>query len=137
MTLHRRSDAAKVIAQLTKLSHAAPRVVAHRVGRMTASGLKPSARDRREFAGMVAEKPIAFTRALQNMWFAGVLAQQDLLIALSRALVQPPWVRPVTGTKIAQQMRRAGLEVLSQGLAPIERKASSNARRLSKGKKHR
>ena len=46
-------------SQLVDLGIAAPQVVAHRLARMAAAGTTPSARDRREFTGMVLEKQTA------------------------------------------------------------------------------
>jgi hypothetical protein len=131
----RRSHTAKVLTQLTRLSSAAPQVIAHRLQRMAAAGPVVSARDRREFSGMVAEKPLALAQAWQGMWHAGAKAQQELLLSLTRTLLQPGWVKPATGTRLARQIGESGLAVLSQGLAPLERKASANARRLAKGRK--
>ena len=83
---------------------------------------------------MVVEKQVAFAQSMLGMWLAGARAQQDLWLSLSRAMVQPPWFRPVAGGRLARQVNQAGLDVLSKGLAPIQRKASANARRLSRTK---
>ena len=86
---------------------------------------------------MVLEKQVAFAQSWQAMWLAGARANQALLVALSRALIQPQWFKPATGTHLARQVNRAGLAVLGKGLQPIERKASANARRLSRSKRSR
>ena len=49
--------------QLAEITWSAPQVVAHRTVRMATGGWPPSARDRREYRRMVAEKGTAFTRA--------------------------------------------------------------------------
>ena len=112
------------VSQLVELGIAAPQVVAHRLARMAAAGATPSARDRREFTGMVLEKQTAFAQGWMAMWVEAALAQQRFLLA---CLSGTPWS--------AAQALRAGSDwerVLSRGLAPVRRKAVANARRLSR-----
>jgi hypothetical protein len=135
MPKSRASGASKVFAQLSKLGMAAPQVVAHRVGRMATSGPVMSARDRQEFSGMVSEKQLALTQSMQSMWLAGAKAHQDFWVTYSRSLLQPPWLKSHTNSQLAKQVQQAGFNLLSEGLAPFERKASSNAKRLAKSKK--
>jgi hypothetical protein len=136
MARKRTPGSAQVMAQVGKLSVAVPQVIAHRVGRMAAAGPVLSARDRKEFVGMVVEKQVAFAQSMQGMWLASLQAQQNLWQAWSRSLAQslwqPPWMAPAASSGLARQAQRAGLSVISQGLAPLERKASSNARRLAR-----
>lgn len=111
-------------SQLVELGIAAPQVVAHRLARMAAAGTTSSARDRREFTGMVLEKQTAFAQGWMAMWFEAALAQQRFVLA---CLSGTPWS--------ATQALRAGAEwerVLSRGLAPVRRKAVANARRLAR-----
>ena len=49
-----------------ELAISVPQVVAHRMARMALAGSPLSARDRREFTGMVNEKLVAFWQS----WFA-------------------------------------------------------------------
>jgi len=135
MLKNRRSGAGKVLAQLSKLGMATPQVVAHRVGRMAMSGPVMSVRDREEFSGMVAEKQVALAQSMQSMWLAGAKAHQDFWITYSRSLLQPPWFKSTMNTQLARQIHQAGFNVLSEGLAPFERKVSSNAKRLAKSPK--
>ena len=110
-------------SQLVDLGIAAPQVVAHRLARMAAAGTTPSARDRREFAGMVLEKQTAFAQGWMAMWVEAALAQQRFLLAC------------LSGTPWSAAQARAGADwerVLSRGLAPVRRKAVANARRLSR-----
>ncbi len=123
---------AKVLTQLSSLSVAAPQVIAHRVARMATAGPLPSHADRKEFVGMVVEKPMAFAASLQNMWLAAAWANWNLMASLSRSLLQPKAYTPAASAKLARRIGRTGLSVVSKGLAPIERKASANARRLSR-----
>lgn len=130
------ANAQKVLAQLTSLSVAAPQVIAHRVGRMAASGPLPSADDQREFVGMVVEKPLAFAQGWQAMLAAGAKAQHDWWTSWSRALMTPGAHTPAQAVKLMHEANHdglhAGLDMLSQGLEPIERKAAANAKRLAR-----
>ena len=81
---------------------------------------------------MVVEKPVAFAMSMQNMWLAAAKANYDLFFAFWRSLFQPWWYTPATARRLARRTGRAGLSVLSKGIAPIERKAAANARRLGR-----
>lgn len=110
-------------SQLVDLGLAAPQVVAHRLARMAAAGTTPSARDRREFTGMVLEKQTAFAQGWMAMWVEAALAQQRFVLAC------------LSGTPWSATQARAGADwerMLSRGLAPVRRKAVANARRLSR-----
>lgn len=130
------ANAQKVLAQLTSLSVAAPQVIAHRLGRMAASGPLPSAEDQQEFVGMVVEKPMAFAQGWQAMLSAGAQAQHDWWTSWSRALMTPGAPTPAQAVQLVHDAGHsglnAGLDMLSQGLDPIERKAAANARRLAR-----
>ena len=135
MSKHRKLNTPRLLSQLSSLSITTPQVIAHRVSRMASASPVLSARDRREFTGMVVEKQVAFARSVQNMRLAGAKVNQELLVAWSRAMIQPQWLKPAAGSRLARQVNQSGLSVLSEALAPIERKASANARRLSRRKK--
>ncbi|MBI3156066.1 MAG: hypothetical protein HYZ20_11730 [Burkholderiales bacterium] len=130
MTKRRRSSANRLLLQLSKLSLAAPQVVAHRVGRMATAGTVLSDSDREEFTGMVVEKQVALAASVQNMWLAGAKANHELLVTLTGAMTQPGGL--ATGARLVDHVNQAAMSVLSEGLAPIERKASANARRLAR-----
>lgn len=84
---------------------------------------------------MVAEKQVALVQSMQSMWLAGAKAHQDLWAAYAGSLFQPPWFKPTVNSRLARQIHQAGFNVLSEGLAPFERKASSNAKRLARSAK--
>jgi len=130
------ANAQKVLAQITSLSVAAPQVIAHRLGRMATSGPMPSAEDQREFVGMVVEKPMAFAEGWQAMLAAGARAQHEWWTSWSRALMTPGAASPAQAVQLLHDASHdglhAGLDMLSRGLGPIERKASANARRLAR-----
>ena len=119
----KRKRSTRLATQAVQLGIAAPQVIAHRVARMAGAGPVWSARDRKEFTGIVTEKQIAFTQS----WFAAMTEiarmQQQWLLSLATA------ASPATQRRRA----RAGVARLgSRALAPIHAKAVANARRLAK-----
>lgn len=108
MSTRSRKSANRLVRQMNEIAWAAPQVVAQRVARMATAGPKPSARDRREFSNMGLEKVAAF----QQAWLAmGATALRASATA---------WMNPFAAT----------MAVLNAGVAPVRRKAVSNARRL-------
>lgn len=122
MVRQRRSR--KAATQLVELGIAAPQVVAHRLARMAGAGPQLSARDRREFVGMVVEKQTAFAEAWMAMWVEGWQAQQRWWLS---CLGQAP-----SAAQQAAQVRTAWEQVAARGIAPVRRTAVANARRLSR-----
>jgi hypothetical protein len=115
-----------------ELAMAVPQVVAHRVTRMAIAGPTLSARDRKEFDLMVAEKKTAFAQAFQAMATQAVRANQALAVSFLRSAWSPAsWGRPAT-KKMAAQVQDAALGVLGKGMAPVHRKAVANAKRLAR-----
>jgi hypothetical protein len=113
----------KIAKQALGLSWAAPQVVAHRVGRMAAAGARPNARDRKEFALMGAEKVAAFYESWAAMGLATLQAQQRLWAGMMLA----PWSARSRSALASQTLR-----ILGQGLAPVHRRATANAKRLGR-----
>jgi hypothetical protein len=124
MSRHRSS--LKLARQTGELALAAPQVVAHRVTRMLLAGAQPSARDRREFTAMGAEKVAAFQESWMAMGMQAWRVQQQMAFAWWQALFTP-WARAR-----APQWPQAMMGVLGQGLAPVHRRAVANARRLGR-----
>lgn len=116
----------KLAQQTFGLSLAVPQVVAHRVGRMVQAGPRPSARDRREFQLMGAEKMAAFYESWAAMGLAAMKAQQSLAFSMLRS-----WSPLPSTTALTNQ----ALRVMSQGIAPVHRRAVGNAKRLGRLKK--
>lgn len=114
---------------VTELALAAPQVVAHRMTRMALAGAKPSARDRREFKLMSAEKKAAFQESWQAMGLHAWRAQQQMAMQMWQAA----WM-PWAGARgpSASQWQSAMLGVLGKGLKPVHRRAVANAKRLGK-----
>lgn len=116
---NRQSTAAK----LAELSVATPQVVAHRLTRMALAGPVLSSRDKREFTTMVIEKQLAFTQSWMAMFAEAVRQQQAFALSL------------LTGS-FARKGPKGSVGALSRvvgaGVAPVHRKAVSNARRLAR-----
>ena len=118
MTQRRTSRNSQTLArQAPELAFAVPQVMAHRLTRMALAGGKPNARDRREFHGMGQEKVLAFWQS----WFAMGMATVEA--------TQKAWLAMAVGAQVPMVDAQ---KILSKGLAPVHRKATSNARRLSR-----
>jgi hypothetical protein len=115
------------IVKATELAFAVPPVIAHRVTRMALAGTSPTARDRREFRKMSAEKLAAFTESWNAM--AAQAFRSNCVLAAS---FWRSWLSgkptPVTGS----QLHSAACEVLGKGIGPVHRRAVANAKRLAK-----
>jgi hypothetical protein len=128
----RRSKKQQMATQAVELAVAAPQVVAHRMMRMALAGGTPSARDRREFGLMGAEKMAAFQESWTAMWLEAVRAQQQFSLSLLQPLWFPWAVAWPSQRSSAARLQRAALGVLGQGLAPVHRRAVANAKRLGR-----
>jgi len=116
------SSAARKFAEL---SMAAPTVVAHRLARMALAGPVLSPRDRKEFAGMVQEKQLAFTQG----WMGGWLELAKVNQAMAMSAVGSLWSMksPLSVTQVHAAMSSVG----NKFIEPVHRKAVANAKRLS------
>jgi hypothetical protein len=114
-TRRRNRKSARIATQLFELAFAAPQVATHRLARLAVAGGSPSARDRREFHRMSAEKIAAFYESWNGMYLT--LLRANLSFALWPLRFWGPYPQP-------------GLSVLLAGLAPVHRRATANARRL-------
>lgn len=112
-----RRRSASLHLQAAELAIAVPQVVGHRLTRMALAGPFPSARDRREFHAMGQEKVHAFWQSWFAMGWAMVQAMQQA------------WTAGLQGARVPLLDANA---ILSRGLAPLHRKATANARRLSR-----
>lgn len=131
--LRSRRRPAAVTRHAAGLALAAPQVIALRAARMLQSGPVPDARDRREFARMVAEKPAAFAEAWMAMVTRAVLAQQAFAWSCA-AMAWSPWNWPSLARRLRRQRDGALADVLGQGLRPLHRTARANARRLRRAR---
>lgn len=131
-----RRKSLRLTQQSAELMIAAPQVVAHRVTRMVQAGPRPGERDRREFQLMGAEKLAAFGEAWQAMALQMWKAQWQLAASMWQGGWAGAWTapmaRPWTPAAWSAFWPSAALDVLNQGIAPVRRRASANARRLGR-----
>ena len=124
-----------ISARSADLSLAVPQVVSHRLTRMALAGSTPSARDRKEFQRMVAEKNAAFAESWHAMALQAARANQALAMSMAHSFWSATlWGKRPSAHAVATQMQNAALGVLGKGLAPVHRKAVANAKRLAKTK---
>lgn len=116
-----------------ELAFAVPQVVAHRITRMALSGPKLSARDRKEFERMVAEKNAAFVESWIAMTARAAVPTQALAASFFRSFLSVARGKKPSPTAAAQ-LGRAALDVLGKGFEPVHRKAVANAKRLVRPK---
>ncbi|MEO7727826.1 MAG: polyhydroxyalkanoate granule-associated phasin [Burkholderiales bacterium] len=119
----------RITAQTTKLALAVPPVVAHRVTRMATAGAVPDARDVREFQLMGSEKLVAFRASWMAMAAQMFRANQQMTLAYIRSWWKP-WFG-FSGPGHAKQVQAAALSIVSKGIAPVEKRAVANAKRLA------
>lgn len=119
-----------------ELGFAVPLVVAHRLARMANAGHSPTARDRKEFGRMVAEKQAAFVQSWWAMAMQSALVYPTIVTALLRSFwsIGPRSFAPAA---VAAQLQRAAFGVFNKGLAPVHRKATANAKRLTRTRHRR
>ncbi len=132
MPTRRPRNSKSLLTQAAELSLAVPQVVAHRVARMAVAGHAPSARDRKEFALMLAEKKDAFGESWNAMAQQAVRANQSLAVSFMDSLWAPSLRGKASTTALATQLHHAALGVLGKGMAPVHRKAVANAKRLAR-----
>jgi len=131
MPSRRPRKAASLALQLAEMSVAVPQVVAHRVTRMALAGHAPSARDTKEFALMVDEKKLAFTKGLTAMAVRAARTNQAVGMAMWKSMWLPAG-RQTSVNAVAALMQQAAVDMWSQGVAPVHRAAVGNARRLAR-----
>lgn len=121
--------ASQVRRKAIDISVASPQVIAHRLTRMALAGPHPSARDRKEFTGMVMEKQMAFAQSWWAAWNAALQSPWSMVWTSWQNMLTGKF--PTTPWGWAEQAMAPSNAVLNAALTPISRKAVSNARRLS------
>jgi len=132
MPYRRKRNTRSLAAKAAELAVAVPQVVAHRVTRMALSGPKLSARDRKEFELMMAEKNAAFGESWNAMAQQAARANQALAASFFRSFMSLALGKQPSAASSAAQLHSAALGVLGKGLAPVHRKAMANAKRLAR-----
>ena len=119
-------------------------VMTTRLGLMGAAALDPTNADHAELGRMVPEKMLAFSQAgsaLTREWLALNRNATDHMLELGRAMMSGRTAQPSDLIRLATRSvdHAANLvDAATQALAPVHRKATSNARRLArKGKPRR
>ena len=134
MSIRRPRKSKSLSAQAAALAVAVPQVIVHRAIRMAMAGASPSARDRKEFHRMGAEKVAALTESWNAMAVQTFRANQQLALSYMQSLWFP-WLSPMSSAKSAsRQLSKAALGILGKGMTPIRRRAVANAKRLGRTK---
>lgn len=85
---------------------------------------------------MSTEKFTAFNEAWSSMAMETWLANQKLALSFMQSLWFP-WARPMSSRSVSTQLGNAALDILAKGMAPIRRRAVTNARRLGRPSRRR
>ena len=134
MARKRNNSSFSTVLKVAELAYAVPQVVAHRVTRMALAKPNLSARDRKEFKGMVAEKEAAFLQSWQSMFLEGMRINQKIAADVTKSVWNPASLKKITPLNLAAKANKAALKIVSSGLGPIHRKATANAKRLARTK---
>ena len=135
MTVRRPRPKSSLSVKTAELALAVPQVVAHRLLRMAQAGPRMSARDRKEFARMFAEKHSAFGESWNAMAQQALHSHRAFAATLALATSKPPSARAgAVHHALAVQLQQAALAVLGKGLAPVHRRAVANAKRLARAR---
>ncbi|MGZ9074915.1 MAG: polyhydroxyalkanoate granule-associated phasin [Burkholderiaceae bacterium] len=134
MSIRRKRVTQSLAVKAAELAFAVPQVVAHRVTRLALSGPKLSARDRKEFQRMVAEKNAAFAESWTAMVAQTALANQALAMSFFKSFLAAGRGRKPSAARSAAQIQRAALGVVGKGFAPVHRKALASSKRLGRTK---
>jgi hypothetical protein len=138
-----------------EIAIAAPQVVVIRTARMLAAGTSPNSRDRAEFSRMGTEKVQAFWESMFAMTRQAAIANQEYTrVAFLRwwgVWTKPWWLlayRPASqaiasvaqsvaseSTHMHRQRLSAVSKVIEHGLSPVHKRATANARRLTRIRK--
>ena len=134
MPSRRRRRSKSLAVQAVELGVAVPQVIAHRALRMAMAGVSPSARDRREFRRMGAEKIFALGESWNAMAAEAFLANQRIALSVMQSFWFP-WLGAEKPKSASKQMSDAALDILGQGVAPIHRRVVANAKRLGRARR--
>jgi hypothetical protein len=101
---------------------------------MALSGPKLSARDRREFDRMIAEKNAAFGESWNAMAARAALANQALAVSFFKSFLAVARGKMPSPAGSTARLYSAAFGVLGKGVGPVHRKAVANAKRLGRTK---
>lgn len=120
-----------LVVKSAELAMAVPQVVAHRIARMTLSGSSQTARDRKEFELMGAEKVNAFMESWNAMALQAWRSYQQITLSALHSFWNPIFGLKKPLQSSSSQLNNAVSSILNKGMAPIHRRAVANAKRLS------
>ena len=83
---------------------------------------------------MIAEKNAAFIESWNAMAMQAMLVNQALTASFFKSFFTAARGKKLSAARPAAQFQRAALDILGKGLAPVHRKATSNAKRLARTK---
>jgi hypothetical protein len=150
-----RRKKAGAIVKAAELTIAAPQVAVLRSARMLTAGAYPDSLDRREFMRMSTEKLQAFSESMNAMAVEIYKTNQELTLLAVRnwwtawknpwSLLTyrgtPPWILPFWPLQgfgsgaTSSRLQRSMAKVIEKGLTPVHKRATGNARRLTRMKK--
>lgn len=141
------SKQARLAQHASEMMVAAPQVIAHRMAQMAMG--RPLAPGSGDFEHMTREKMEAAAEAWNGMgtqfWRSGMDAWNAYAQAWWKAWMDAcfPWMNPGSRARFPRwgmtpgQLQHAALDMLDKGMAPVRRRAVSNARRIGKRKRRR
>ena len=137
------------MTRLAELAVAVPQVIAVRTARVMAGGAYPGVADRAELSRMHTEKVQAFWESMSAMALQTIKLQQQYArnsaLQWWRLWTTPWWLASnptalpsasaILGLPTAVQRNRAASDLVAAGLGPVHKRATANARRLTRIRK--
>ena len=135
----KRTNLSPTLVKAYELSVAAPQVIALRSLTLLAPGAAGNAHTSAEVVRMTAEKLQAWHESMTAMGVQIQRAQQEWAVAAMRqwwSACAMPWRFPVPALVPGRaQVERTVARVVRSGLAPVHRRATANAKRLTRSKR--
>jgi hypothetical protein len=144
-TLQAGLSLAEVNLKAAEMAAAASAVIGYRMGLIAAAGQNPLAADHAELGRMIPEKVAAFSAAglaaMEAYWslqrdLANYMSHVGRMMTAGRLPLPSELAELAERTSIdAARLAGSGVEAASVAIAPLHRKATSNARRLARRKR--
>ena len=140
-TATRRSNPSATLGlKMMEVMIASPFVIANRMSRMAVAGVTPTAKDKAEFALMNDEKSEAFVESWRAMAATALGIQQRFARNAMMAAWNPTTYLDLAAGRMPRSMRAslstAGTDAIAislAGLQPVHKRATGNAKRLTRG----
>ena len=114
---------------LNELAFATPQVIAARLWLIASAGPNLSKRDQKEMFTMINEKVAGFTEAWHTLWLESLRLQNRMFFD---AISMNPATPDSTAAMFENWQKIAFSALPATVLAPIHKRATANARRLSR-----